>query len=276
MRTRLTTRSAAVLVTPVLAAVLALGACGDDDSAATSDSTDAPAASVATTTSPDGDTETFCAKSLEIGKATAGPPVEEGDIEVGKALAATILPIGRDLLAAGPAAVKPELELMVAAAEGAADTGDLSVFETPEFGAADAKVHAAALDACGWAVQNVELEEYKFVGLPDSLPAGVTSFEVTNNGKEMHEIAVLRKNDGVTESFEELLHLPEEEVLTKVAPMGVGFAAPGVPGYTVADLSPGEYLAICFLPVGLLPDGPPPAVYTPHFTQGMQHPFTVS
>lgn len=137
-------------------------------------------------------------------------------------------------------------------------------------------MHAAALDACGWAVQNVELEEYHFVGLPDSLPAGVTSFEVTNTGKEMHEIAVLRKNDGVIETFDELLGLPEEELLTKVAPMGVGFAMPGVPSYTVVDLTPGEYLAICFLPVGLLPDAPPPAEYTPHFTQGMQHLFTVS
>ena len=33
------------------------------------------------------------------------------------------------------------------------------------------------------------------------VPAGVTSFELDNEGPEVHEIVLLRKNDGVTESF---------------------------------------------------------------------------
>lgn len=117
MRTRLTTRSAALLAAPVLAVVVALGACGDDDSAATSASTEAPRRVRRHHIEPRGRLREVCAQAVEIGQATAGPPVEEGDVEAGKALAARILPISRELLAAGPASVEPELEQMVAAAE---------------------------------------------------------------------------------------------------------------------------------------------------------------
>lgn len=284
MRTHPTKRRVALVLAPVLAAGLALGACGDDDDTATTDATDAPAASTdapAATTSADTaaageDLDTFCTKSVEIEAAFAGPPLEEGDVAGAKALLESVLPLAREWAAAAPAGVRSDVELMLATAEGATETGDLSVFETPEFGAADANAHAAGLESCGWAVQNVELQDYHFEGLPESLPAGVTSFELTNTGEEFHELALLRKNDGVTESFEEILALPEEEAFSKVTPAGQGFAAPGEPGYALIDMPPGDYLAICFLPVGATPDGPPPEDGAPHFTEGMSHELTVS
>ena len=45
-------------------------------------------------------------------------------------------------------------------------------------------------------------------------------------------------------------------------------------GMLVADLAPGEYVAVCFIPVGTMPDhegtGPP------HFVEGMKQEFTVT
>jgi len=59
----------------------------------------------------------------------------------------------------------------------------------------------------------------------------------------------------------------------------VGLAGPVPPGesaYAVTDLEAGDYIAVCFIPVGTVSlDGPPPEG-PPHVMQGMQHQFTVS
>jgi hypothetical protein len=75
-------------------------------------------------------------------------------------------------------------------------------------------------------VIDVIAKDYSFSDLPTSVPVG-TSLTLTNDGAELHEIIVVRKNEGVTESFDELLALPEEEALSKVTTVGVLFAAPG-------------------------------------------------
>ena len=53
------------------------------------------------------------------------------------------------------------------------------------------------------------------------------SFKFTNEGAEDHELAIARKNDGVTESFDELLALPEEEAMTKVTFVTAGLRIGG-------------------------------------------------
>jgi hypothetical protein len=79
----------------------------------------------------------------------------------------------------------------------------------------------------------------------------------------------------VTESFDELLELPEEEVGDKVIPVGGTFVEIGKTGYFAADLAAGDYMAICFIPQGTKSmtdeiDAPP------HFVLGMKHEVTVS
>lgn len=99
----------------------------------------------------------------------------------------------------------------------------------------------------------------------------------TTRAREVHEMVLLRKNDGVTETFDELLALPEEEAMEKVTMVGLaGPVPPGEPGYAVVDLDAGEYMAVCFIPVGTLSfDGPPPEG-PPHMMQGMVHQLTVT
>lgn len=125
--------------------------------------------------------------------------------------------------------------------------------------------------------------EYEFQGLDDEVEAG-TELTFTNEGNEVHELALMRINDDETRSIEELLQLPEEEAMQAVTFVGVSVAPPGEDGeimegdLTVAE--PGRYVAICFIPVGTteMPEGPPEGGEDgppPHFTQGMVQEFTV-
>ena len=111
------------------------------------------------------------------------------------------------------------------------------------------------------------------------MPAGPTVVNFTNDGTELHEIILIRKNDDVTESFDELLALPEKQAMKKTTEAGAAFAFPGEEGQTVVDLAAGEYIALCFIPVGLTPEvaasGEEPQG-PPHFVEGMKVEFVVS
>jgi hypothetical protein len=123
----------------------------------------------------------------------------------------------------------------------------------------------------------VTATNYAFTGLPDELPAGPTSFELTNDADEVHELVLLRKDDGVTQSAEELLAMPEEEAMDLATMVGSpAFAPPGDTAHTVKDLEPGDYIAVCFIPTGMTAlDGPPPDG-PPHAMNGMVAELTVT
>lgn len=277
-------RLAPALVTLPL---IALAACGDDDtSTAAPTATPAPTASPAPATSAApaaGDLKAFCQAQVDITRAAGeGPDVNddatpEQRATATKAWATTLLPLAQTLADNAPGNVKADIDTQVAAVRAAADTGDGSGLGNPGFEAADQRVHAAALGPCGWKTVPVQAMEYHFMGVPDTLPAGVTSFEITNGGKELHVAVIVRKNDGVTDSFEQLLTLPEKEAMTKVTQVGAGFAPLGGSGYALVDLAPGNYLMLCPIPVGTTSEEAPPAPDAPpHFTQGMTHEFTVA
>ena len=128
--------------------------------------------------------------------------------------------------------------------------------------------------------------EYGYQGVPDSAKAG-TVVTFVNGGNEVHEIVAIRRNAGVTTTLDELLAMPEEESNKLVSFLGVAVASPGETAPETITLDqPGNYIFICFIPVGttelpslapdatpnesLLPDGPP------HFVQGMVAEFSVT
>jgi hypothetical protein len=124
--------------------------------------------------------------------------------------------------------------------------------------------------------------EYAYQGLPTSVPVG-TTLQLTNGGAEVHEMVVFRKNDGVTETFEQLLQLPDDQALAKVTQIGGAFALPGQAGDAPVQVpQEGEYIALCFVPQGMtaLPTGPVDAsaapTGTPHYLLGMVQTFTVT
>ena len=127
--------------------------------------------------------------------------------------------------------------------------------------------------------------DFAYEGVPAEVPSG-TTMALTNSGQEVHEMIVVRKLPETTQSFEELLQLPQDQAQGLVEDVGFAFAAPG---QTAADVvtvgEPGDYLMVCFLPAGTtsLPSidpnaSEPPALGTgaPHFTLGMLQEFTVT
>lgn len=145
--------------------------------------------------------------------------------------------------------------------------------------------HEAADDGDHPDVVEITAVDYGFEGLPDMVPAG-TRLSLTNDGNEPHELVAMRIPDTETRSVEELLQLPQPELMAILGadaePATVILSAHGTtdtPGAVVGDgtlTEPGRYAIVCFLPVGsddsiLDPeaDGPPESDAPPHITQGM-------
>ncbi|NLD75368.1 MAG: hypothetical protein GX643_01740 [Acidimicrobiales bacterium] len=181
-----------------------------------------------------------------------------------------------------PAEIADSAAVMTAAVRKVLESGgqDFSPFETPEYSAAQAEVDPFVFENCEFdAAIEVTGLDFSFDGLPDTMEGGRTAILFTNEGAESHEIAIMRRNDGVTESFEDLLALPEEEAMAKVTPVSGAFApSTGSQALLVGDFEPGDYIAICFVPVGttLNDEGMTEGTGEPHFMHGMQQEFTVS
>jgi hypothetical protein len=263
-------------------ATLVAAGCGDDDDDTASAKPSDENESAGADTGGDSDEDAYCDATLAI--ETAPEPdidfatASEEEIAAGLKTWAdeTLRPLVEDAAAVAPGILEGDIEIMTAALDQMA-AGDPSAFDVPDVVAASNRVHAYDLDTCGWATQDVQATEYSFANIPDEMDAGTTSFEFTNEGKEVHELILARKNDGVTETAEELLNMPEEEAFTKVTLLGSpAFALPGTSDYKVVDLEPGDYIAACFIPMGMTSDDGPPPDGPPHFTQGMFAEFTVN
>jgi uncharacterized cupredoxin-like copper-binding protein len=248
------------LVGSALALVLVAGACGDDDdsASATTAASGGAAPSGGAAAGGDAGIASYCEAVVEVEAAFA--TVEE-DTDL-----SSFAPIVTELIDLAPAEVHHHAVAMGAAFEQAA-AGDPSGFESPEVAAANEALHAYELQNCGWAQVDVALADYAFEGVPDEVAAGVTSFELTNEGKEAHVMVVVRRKDGVTEPYEELLALPEEEAMAKIDLVGSVFVAPGGSDSMVVDLEPGQYFLVCPIPTGTTADAE--GTGAPHFTHGM-------
>ena len=246
----------------LVALTAGLSACGDDD---------------------DESLDAYCEDTVEI-ETMPEPDIDFENSSPDEIAAAvktyasdSLVPVAKRIQENAPEDIEDDIATLVAAVDEVAETGDFeAAFENAKTEAASKRVHEHDLDECGWERVDVVAKDYEFEGIPSELDTGVTSFEFTNEGKESHEFVLMRKNEGVTESFEEIIDLGEEEAGKKVAFLGGIGGDPGVEGeYLVNDLEPGEYLAICFIATGTTGeghegDGPP------HFTKGMRHEFTVS
>ena len=269
----------------VVALVAAAGCGGDDDDSASNQGTGTETGSgqEASTTTADAagaDTAAYC--DAELAVVTAGAP--NIDYTAGAdQMAQTIVDFVTTTLQPKVTQLEPvlpdELADEFTTLNGAlqqVEAGDLAATDNPDVVTADETVHAYDMAHCGWTSQPVTASEYSFQGIPTTMPAGVTSFEMTNSGTELHELVLLRKNDGVTQSFEQILSGPPDQVLQQVTLLGMaGPVGPGDDDRVTADLTAGDYLALDSVPVGTtdlnnVPQAPP------HFTQGMASEFTVS
>lgn len=162
---------------------------------------------------------------------------------------------------------RPALALLAVVATLAA----CSVKETDHSGGGDT-VGAAKPDVTTPApaanVVTVVAKEYAFEA-PASIPAGLTTIRLVNDGKELHHVSLIRLTDGKT--MEDLM-----SALRKPGPLPAwaheaGGVNPPRPDGGEADvtqrLEPGNYVLTCFVPS---PDG------TPHMMKGMSRALTVA
>jgi plastocyanin len=123
--------------------------------------------------------------------------------------------------------------------------------------------------------------EYAFGNMPTTIPPG-TTLALRNDGREVHEMIVMRRHPGVAESFDQLLRMPPGEADDRMSLVGDPLAEPGrVAEETVTLDEAGDYLMICYIPVGMtsLPaPGEEPQVspdVEPHAARGMVLEFVV-
>lgn len=264
-----------------LVGTLVLGGCGDDDD-------DTTAGDTATTLADDGesaagDTEKFCTDLTAVQNLEPDIPEDATEEEAGKLeeewFEKEFMPDARAVADEAPEEVKADVDRIIEIFE---EKGG-AAFEEDEFSELNVKVNTAAIDLCGAERVDVTATEYKFEGVPAEMEAGRIAFAFENAGKELHEFIVMRKNDGVTESWDQLLELPEGEADSKVKPYGASFGFPGDKDVRLVELDAGDYIGLCFIPVGLTPEAAQAAESggeepqgPPHFTQGMKVEFTVS
>jgi hypothetical protein len=242
-------------VVAVLGLGLGLAACGDDDDDSGSASAD-PAAYC------DGLVE-FNGKVFEI---DLDDDASEAEV---KEVGAQLAPLLDDMEANAPDAVRDDVEDLNDTAIQPLLDGDGEAFNSDETFEAYGNLVDASSEPCDFQQVGVKALEYQFQGAPTTLKAGTYSLQMSNIGKEDHEMIVVRKADGVTQSIEEIANLPEEQSDSMVEFAGAVMAGPGQSSSTLSTLEPGEYGIVCFLPVGGGEDG------APHFTQGMFAEFTV-
>ncbi|HEV2767025.1 MAG TPA: hypothetical protein VGV63_04870 [Acidimicrobiales bacterium] len=298
---------------------MVLGACGDDDddgtatgeastTAETTDTTDATSAEQV-------DTEEYCTQLLDFqtfissgpeggedeggggeeqtGAAGEGETTEypaAGDAEEpvegdggGPPLPEAFVTEAEERLeeleAGAPEAIADDVSTAAGKIRDALQTGD-DPFGDPEFMEASDNVDSWMLDECGYEEHEITAVDYAFQGVPDELSSGEpVALRLTNEGSEVHEMVVFRLLDE-TMSLEELLELPEEEGRAKAAFVSATMAEPGQERVAFAELEPGRYGMVCFIPLGTteLPEGPQGGDENggaPHFTQGMHTEFTV-
>lgn len=260
--------------TAALSTALFLAGCADDDDPIASPSEPVNSATPSASAAPT--VEDFCEAKAAIDAAflSSGPPEEEGDAtpspeEVGQGISATYSSLYEEYERTAAEEVKDEVAKQVAALEEAIEDGNPEFFFDEEFAVADKAVDDFLVEECDVNEISATTVDYEFEGLPTSSPAGLTALKITNEGDEFHEIVLMRINDDVTDSIEDLLELPEEEVEGKVTPAGVVLAMPGTSAINFFDLKPGRYGVLCFISKDSDAEHEFQGDGLPHFTEGM-------
>ncbi|CAN5872995.1 hypothetical protein BH23ACT1_BH23ACT1_13450 [soil metagenome] len=267
-------RRLAIPAAAVLALTLGLAACGDsdDEDAAPSATTQASSETTAAETE---DVGAFCDAVIEADATFAAGGPEGPD-------PAQLQAAFDEAASTAPADISDDVDRLITLTQEAFSSGDQEGGPPPEVEELDARIDEYLLANCDFAEVDVTGTEYAFEDIPETVEAGQTAFNFSNDGGEEHEFILVRINDDVTESIEELAQLPEEEAFQKIQPMGFAMAAPGESDLAFVDLEPGRYGALCFFPVGSTPEAVATAEEIghdieapPHFTQGMLAEFTV-
>jgi hypothetical protein len=256
--------------------VVGLGACGDDDKPEARSDNDSDEGTGLTAAAPTASAE-FCEGFRNLDVAFANAPEDPSELPafVAEQVDPNLALVEENI----PTQVSGGVSTMVTTVEQVKESGDTSLFESPEFMSAQGEVYPFLAEGCGWQPLETTAVDYAFEGMPETIEAGMTvlTIENTSEAGELHEIALMKLAEGTELSAEEIFALPEEEAqqhLDPEAPPVFAFAAPGGTGGVTADLTPGEYVYACFIPTGTTMDAE--GTGAPHFMEGMMGSLTVT
>lgn len=225
---------------------------------------------------PNAEVEAFCDDYIEVNSLINTGPDENDPGPWVEGITSGLEGLKSDAPAEISAAVNGMADALLEPVAALDEEGFFAATESESFAEDSAVVDEYIAGECGFSTVEVSAIDYAYDADLDALDEGVTAFDFANDGTELHEMALLRVNDDTTETVEELLAMPQEEAETKASFVGVAFAAPGEGSNMYADLEPGQYFIVCFIPTGTTSfedietaEGPP------HFTQGMVQEFTV-
>src|SRR3954468_23199181 len=135
----------------------------------------------------------------------------------------------------------------------------------------DAKVDSSKVAQAGVADAprevTVTAQDFSYTA-PDSIPAGVTTFKLVNNGTMLHHLVIMRLDSGKTMTDLAAAMKNPAAPPPAWAVMAGGPNAPDPKGMSNAtvDLAAGNYVPLCVVDT---PGG------IPHFAKGMVKPLTV-
>ena len=115
---------------------------------------------------------------------------------------------------------------------------------------------------------SITASDYSF-SAPDTIAAGLTTFELVNHGSELHHVQIIRLEQGKTMAdLEAAMKSPGSPPAWITFFGGPNSGIPhGAPVTVSLTLTPGQYLLLCVIPS---PDG------KPHVAKGMVRPLTVT
>jgi hypothetical protein len=213
-----------LFASPVLVA-----ACG-------STSTSAPATTHTTPTAA-ATTTRFCGAAGNLVNALSGG----GDPS--KALTAAI--------ESAPKSVGEHLATLGEKMGAAAASGDDAAFLADDVRAIARTALGEIASACHYQTADTNAVEYTFKGLPATFAAVPTAFRMTNAGSQVHEMLLYRRAKGTTGNLIAIVNDDPTVSDGRLEEVGVMIpAAPGENSVLLADLTPGDYVAVCFLPEG--------------------------
>jgi len=226
------------LLVVAIAALLAAACGSDDDDAADSSNT---------TVAEAPDLTSFCEAAASAQSLASGPVGDELP-EVFDDRAESVMQTLED---EAPDEVRDSIGTivsMVRANIAGAKPTDPSFTREPEFVAADHEADAFMLDNCDANGVEVSGQEHFFEGVPQTLPSGLTSFTLTNNGHHDHDLTVLRVNDDVDLTVAELVQLGRGGGANFTFAGQASAPAGGEPDTVFVNLEPGRYGVLCLVP----------------------------
>ena len=214
-----------------------------------------------------GDVDAFCQGVVDFDALAPGgeeAPSPEEVAAYGEQVAGPVRVIADNAPPEAADAAATLVELQARLAE-----GDGTVFEDPVAFSTLADIEQAVADTCGFTTVEVSAADYTFEGVPPTVPAGETTFLMTNTSHhdEDHVMLVARPTDGQAITPEQFTADPEAS-FGRLEVLGAAFAGPDALGGITLDLAPGSYLLIC--PISADETSPP------HFVLGMITSLTVA